>query len=782
LGWCCRADSQPTSAPPVEPDYYGLVQRYVPVPLAGKRPDFADRIERGPLRRHCEEMAVLARLWQATGRDGYADASRQRLTALLDVWQVQRQPQPEGTRPWKRVCFFSLYPILDTYRILATGGQLDAESQRRFRLFAREACFQLERGVSNQSIARAAGLALAARLFAELPEAPAWRKTAEATWDEWLRLGDTTENAACYNGISLVFLFLLGDALGKAGQFDDPAVRRMFERFRDQASPLGVVPEYGDSGDADWGMFHCWGDWVAAFERAARVYQDPTYRWPAVRMFHAAVRHRPGPPGAAIDAMSSAYALCLAHEWRDARLAPRPCTASAAVAYRAELGSRRVPDKLLLAPSRQPGVPFVMAELFAQSYHAHQEQLGAILYYEFEDVPLLHGLGYHNRAAAEANLLWMCPADEPFPHRPQALSGGVWQEASLPLRRLPPLAGHPPQVGHPPRAGSGREDLRHFDKLTFRVAEEGPVDLYLANLRLAGPKGERLLDDFRQTRMWRGGRQALVPGLGPGQQALRVSLPRGANFLWRAGFDTTFSLADYDRVKFSWMLEGVDEGWSNSLIFRVDTSPTDFHVPLRPQPGRVVAARAEAHGGDQFGQFEAAAWFTDDSRLVRRMLLLAEGALVVQDELLPGPQADGWTAGPLWHLFVRPREGGNWFDAPGPRHLLVWFAQAPRQSVGVETVRLWSGVEPFTVFARQKLTADHAAHGARPARFVTVLLPHRPEVDPAALAAGIHVQECWRQGRLEARLPLPAGTVDLQIDPDGSWTVRRPQPAVPDRK
>ena len=325
-------------------------------------------------------------------------------------------------------------------------------------------------------------------------------------------------------------------------------------------------------------------------------------------------------------------------------------------------------------------------------------------------------------------------------------------------------------------AAQGEGSVRHFDKLTFRVAEDEPVDLYLANLRLAGPKGERLLDDFRQARTWRGGRQALVPGLAPGQQALRVSLPRGANFLWRAGFDTTFSLADYDRVKFSWMLEGIDEGWSNSLIFRVDTSPADFHVPLRPQPGRVVAARAEARGGDQFGQFEAAAWFTDDSRLVRRMLLLAEGALVVQDELLPGPQADGWTAGPLWHLFARPRAAAMWFDAPGPAHLLVWFAQAPEQSVGVETVRLWSGVEPFTVFARQKLRAGQAAH------FVTVLLPHRAEVDPAALAAGIHLQESWQQGRLEARLPLLAGAVDLQIDPDGSWTVRRTQPAVPVRK
>ena len=754
-------------------------------------------------------MAVLARLWQATGQEAYADACRQRLTALVDVWQIERGGQTREPRPWKRVCFFSLYPIFDAYRVLAAQGRVDADLQRRFRLFAREACFQLEQGVFNQSIARSAGLALAARVLPELPEAAAWRKRAEATWDQWLGLRDTTENAACYNGISLVFLFLLGDALDKTAEFDDPAVPRMFERFRDQVSPLGVVPEYGDSGDAEWGMLHCWGDWVAAFERAARVYHDPTYRWAAVRMFQAAAQRRPGPPATTVDAMNTAYALCLAEEWRDARLPPRPCATSTAVSYRAYPPTARAADKLLLAPSRQPGAPFVMAELFARSYHAHEEQLGAILYYEFQDVPLLHGLGYHNRAAAEANLLWMCPADEPFPHRSQAISPGIWQEASLPLWRLPqdipPLATGearrmrasedkgPSRSAPSPRpspgtvrsmvgrggldlgAAQGEGSVRHFDKLTFRVAEDEPVDLYLANLRLAGPKGERLLDDFAKPHAWRGGRQALVPGPVPGQQALRVSMPRGTSFLWRAGFDTTFSLADYDRIKFSWMLQGVDEGWSNSLIFRVDNSPTDFHVPLQPQPGRVVAARAETREGDQFGQFQADAWFTNDSRLVRRMVLVREGALLVQDDLLPGRQADGWTAGPLWHLFAKPRAGGTWFDAPGPLHLLVWFTESPGQSVGAQAVRLWSGVEPYTVFVRQTLT------GGRPARFVTLLVPHGPELDPARLATGLRVR-AGEGGRLDVHLPLPAGRVDIQTGPDASWAVRRPPPTLPGAK
>ena len=724
----------------------------MPPPLAGERPDFTDRIERGPLRRFCEETAVLARLWQASQRPEYAESARQRLAALVDVWQLQHQPN----RPWKRVCFFSAFPIMDAFRILAAGGQLDAEFQQRFRRFARDAYFPLEKGAFNQGFARAAGLALAAKTLPDLPEAAGWRRAATEIWDDWYRQRDTTENAACYNGISLTFLFLLGDALDRAERFQDPAVRRMFERFRDQVSPLGVVPEYGDSGDAQWAMFHCWGNWVAAFERAGRTYQDPTYRWAAVRMFQAAC-HRTGalPDTPRIDAMNTAFALCLADQWRDRRLAPQPTQAASMVAYRREPGNQHAADKLLLAASRQPGAPFVMAELFARSYHSHEDQLGAVLYYEVGDIPLLHGLGYHNRSADEANLVLMCPADEPFPHKSVAVAPGMWHEASLPAKRLPLLE----------RDGAGR-DLRHFDKLTFRVAEDGPVDLFLANLRLSGPKGELVLDDFRKQRVWHGGRQAAAPGQSTGQKALRVSVARGTSFVWRDGFDTTFSTADYDRFKFSWLMQGVEQGWSKSLIFRVDGSPSDFHVPLRPQTAEVSQARVDVRGADQFGEFEAVGWFTDDSRLRRRMVLLGEGPLVVCDELLPGRQADGWVAGPLWHLFDRPQANGNWFDTAGGRNLLVWLGPAPGRSLGVQTAELWSGMRPFTVFAKETLKAG------RPARFVSVLVPYEATVQAAHLAGAIHVDES-REGSVKIELPLPGGAAVVRFDPVGMWTVQR---------
>ena len=106
----------------------------------------------------------------------------------MDVWELQHQPG----KPWKRVCFFSAYPIIDAYRLLRSGGQLDEEFQRRFRGFAREAYFAQEEGTFNQAFARAAGLAWAAKTLPELPEAAAWRRSAEAVWNQWRRQGDMT--------------------------------------------------------------------------------------------------------------------------------------------------------------------------------------------------------------------------------------------------------------------------------------------------------------------------------------------------------------------------------------------------------------------------------------------------------------------------------------------------------------------------------------------------------------------------------------------------------------
>ncbi len=410
---------------------------------------------------------------------------------------------------------------------------------------------------------------------------------------------------------------------------------------------------------------------------------------------------------------------------------------------------------MILAPSREPGVPFVMAELYSRWHHAHDNQWGSILHYEVDDVALLYGLGYHNRAPEHANLVLICPADEPFPHKTPMVPSGVWQEASLTARRLPPVS-----------LKEADRDLRHFDRVTFRVAEPAPVDLWVDNLRLSGPAGEKVLEDFEQLRRWHGGPRQLVDDATQGRRALKVSCKPGINFLWRDGFNTTFSLRDYDRIKFSWKMTGAEGGWSNSLLFRMDTSLADYHVPIRQLSAVVEDAQAESRGGDQFGTIRMGQYFTDDSRLTRRLVLLSEGILVVCDDLEPGPQADGQVGGPLWHLQAEPVSGGHWFDSPGPRRLLVWCDPAAGRSFGVQSVELWGRIRPYTVFAKEPLRSG------RRTRFLTVLIPHGSEASASDLAQQTAAATDPR-GASNLRIGWAARSIQVHIPADGPCSVER---------
>ena len=417
-------------------------------------------------------------------------------------------------------------------------------------------------------------------------------------------------------------------------------------------------------------------------------------------------------------------------------------------------------DKLILAPSRQPGAPLVAAELYARGYHAHEDQLGAILYYELADVPLLHGLGYHNRAAEQANLLLSPPGSlsriRPPPSR-----------RACGRRRLCRPKGCGDLSRTWPGKRTGRQ-LRHFDKLTFRVAEESPVDLYRGEpppQRSQGPA--RLLDDFRAGAV---GTAAANDGsrLGAGQSgAAGLECRRGANFVWRRGWTPRFRSADYDHFKFDWKLEGVEQGWSKSLIFRVDASPTDFHVLLRPQAA-ACSARAETRGGDQYGELRR-------GRLVhRRHPAAAADGPAPRGGLARGRRSDARPTG-------RRLDGRSALAPLRPAAVRPRLVRRPRPPPPAGLAR--PGPRPL---ARGRdgpaLVGRRAVHGLRKAEIESG--PARPirhpagaasaRDEPASLAAGIKLRPSDR-GRLDLHLALPAGAVDLQIDPDGRWEVARPR-------
>lgn len=113
-----------------------------------------------------------------------------------------------------------------------------------------------------------------------------------------------------------------------------------------------------------------------------------------------------------------------------------------------------------------------------------------------------------------------------------------------------------------------------------------------------------------------------------------------------------------------------------------------------------------------------------------------------------------------------PQAGTNWYNAPGQEELLVWFGTSPGCGCGMKAVLLWSGVEPFTVFSKETLKPG------RTVRFVSVLVPHRPQVAAGPLAAGIRAAH-GPDGTTTVELPARDGTVRVRLGQDGTWSVSR---------
>lgn len=711
--------------------------------------------------------ATLVDAWQMGDRadTSLAAGAHARLEAIVSEWEAAAR---QGRNFTAHNPFFAYYPILHAYHGLEEAGRIEPEFRHRFRAFVAGFFRPLERGDHNRAICAATGLAMAIKLFPDLPQVPQWGRYIDAVWDDWYGHRDTTENAANYNGIVAVYLFQLAELTGRMNHMKDPAVCAMYGRWRDQVSPAGLIAGYGDGDEhANWAGF------VAGFERAAAFYREPTFRWAAQRMFEGGSVARPLREGEGLRH------LALAMQWADESMEPTRPDLGAVVLKRREPGNDGALDKLILAPDRRSGSPFALVDLYSRGGHFHPEW-GSVELLEVEGSPMLHGMGYHNRSPAHANLLLMTPPGADFPHQTRPFRPQTWYEASMPTAELPPL---------PSDVDSSR---RRIDTVVFRVETPDNVKLTIDNLRLVGPQGELSIDDFEQLRDWRGGRSLdLVNDAREGQRAMRAVVGgQRITFIERRDIGLTFNLDDYDEIRFDWKLSNDRQGWVRPLIFRVmghgdPQAPfAGVAVHLPRMTARTVEARAANRNGDSWGAATFDNYFTRGTTLKRQYLLTREGVLVVRDDVNADQDADGWSAGPIWHLHHEPTRGDNWFSAPGSdrfnageKHLLVYFARDTehdrdvpgerQRQIGVQPAELWGNYKPFTVYARQTLRV------AQPATFITILIPHGPNASPEELAQNVKVRHGRLDTAIDIRLPDGMSRLHVRMGADETWEVQR---------
>jgi len=742
------------------PDYHAYCRKVADRMLEEIYREPEDWAARGKM--HCVAHAALVqvRLAQWTGDSRYIEGAVDFIRAVADTGAKIREAD-----------FFTVYPFVKTVVELDRLGKLPPDVKRDARAFV-EKCYNA-RDVAdhNQALTRACGMELAAQTYPDAPKAESWHRYACQVWELIIHQGDITENSPNYNRIDVVFLFILGDLLERTEDLKDPHVRAMFTRFRDQVTPSGVIPSYGDSGggtsplDPDRPFREAWADWVPGFERAAAFYGDDTFRWAAQQIYTRGVKN--DPLGDYYGDIQPLDQLMLCVEWTDSRMTPsmphvrsllqKRLSAGAwpqPPAFRMATEPKPVLDKLILSPGRHSDAPFVLCDLFAQGPHAHVNQHGGVNWFEVNNVPLTGSLGYNNRGPEHVNLLMMRQADEPFPHRVPHFEANRWYTANLPTSRLETVDNKP--------------HLRRLSSATLRVSSQKGITFWVDNLRLAGSDDERILEDFESAEGW-SDRPETTREARQGDKALVWHLPGGTHIINNQALNKrvasrTFDCSRYPSILIDWKLSDNNE-IARPFIFRCGLDYHAHAVQLQPA---LQDAKVEQRGMDQYGMMAFTQWFTADTKHTRRLVLTQEGILVAVDRLWPGASADKYVAGPIWHLGPEqdPQRGDNWFNAIGAStELLVVFSQAPGRTFGVQTVDVWKKKNQRTVFAREQLKAG------RETLFVSVLIPHEPANNAAHLAEQVRVST--ESSTVTASITRRGQTIDICIANDGIWNVSR---------
>ncbi|HUS90428.1 MAG TPA: hypothetical protein VM695_01215 [Phycisphaerae bacterium] len=782
------------------------------------------------------------------------------------------------------------------YEELARQGVLTADEQALYRKIVLQSLGErfvdfgdLERGANNRPYANNGGVAIALRLFGDMPRAKEVRAWLDRQWRELAEYGDTTEvNYYPYGPLFLHGMLDLAEELGKL-KTERELVYALGRRYLAQVHGGGVRgnPNSGARAHRDlaaiaadpWQVGYYDERDAHVWYRFAKEFKDPEFLWAAVQV---ALGGAP-PDGKVPPEWQQAY---------DARfgvfsqmgLKPKCPPGRSAVDVVSPLKHKR-PERLYLCPGRQSGKPFVSYYIHDRNneyMHCFGDAAGRLYEYAVDGTKLLHGSGKYNGiflGQAAYDMLLVLHPSEAFPMhvgtdrrgQPKAFMGapsGAWNTASGTLHMVPGSRTAPdsrnwrlgPGTGMPWKrtddpvggAAANMDGLWGLnDELRLRTvtlvfhgdpnAQAKPETVSIRNLRLAGPKGDvmlakldRLLANVRVSRFvhdpaandlygpagkdetQRTGEELTRAAaiVDDGGKALRLTVRPGFSYkLTVTGLDRTFSVHDdYTRLRFDYKAVGNDPfgrrdrgwryqraGWPMLVADPVLNGRSLVHV--HQTRGGILepdSLRAENEGDDSFGQFTYRSCFAARSRWTRQSVLTAEGVLVVADRYTPGPDADGYQAGPVWLLRAEGRwtEGKqdngrawwkfqndppahdgrrNWFDAPPydhawwqtqPKRLLVYVHHEPGQTYG--QLQHESSPDISRDFRTNSSFARAIVRAGQTKVFLSVLVPHN-ESEPAAGVAAQVRTSLDADGSCEATI----GGIRVSVSANGEWRVRR---------
>lgn len=703
----------------------------------------------GNVRRMTNYMAVSALLYKYTGKEEYLDRAKWVYKIIISEWN--RSPSIITTTGDR---FFTDGTFMYGLEILMESGyEISKKEMELIRADLRSNAELALDTDDNQGFSLASGALHAAKLFPDDPYAKKWENYAKKIFNNWEWKYDSDENANNYNAIAMFELIQLARLLGKEDVFQEPEAKEsVFERFKYQFTNFGIMPEYGDDYYGEWQNF------VVLMEYGARIYNDPTYLYMAWRAFDSGTKNFPKEPLAeGTDAkkgdsdlwtMQELYYLLFIVELGDTDMECEKPQNSAVITNRRNRNGDEFYNKLMLSADAAAGAPFVYCELYADGWHGHYNRRGSIGYYEAGGVPQFYGTARHNRSQVHSNVFAMMDPEIEFPMFDDTkIKPDEWVHESVSLQMLNAFPGKDP-------------GYRMIDRILIRLnadrIEQNGAFIF-DNLRLEGPAGTLMIDDLEAVGGWArtDNPYSLTNQCTQGKNALYITVkPKSGYFYYSPYYNVEFSINDYDTLKYDWCYKSSSGKFDITGVFRLFDLGVDAgkvidmnygDINMKPCLETVDAWNAEK---DSFSSMVMSSYATYDSTLERRLALLEEGVLIIQDNIEVGETADGYNMGPIWHQLTAPYAcGNNWFNAkndPNMKYfswvdgheyekndLMVWFeGQDGYEFDSTEGVQIVNN-PTFTYVAYTKYVGK--ADDKR--TFITVLYPHRN--DPQAVADSI---------------------------------------------
>jgi hypothetical protein len=165
-----------------------------------------------------------------------------------------------------------------------------------------------------------------------------------------------------------------------------------------------------------------------------------------------------------------------------------------------------------------------------------------------------------------------------------------------------------------------------------------------------------------------------------------------------------------------------------------------FHLNFLQMSSRRNKTVVADCGQVSYGAVKCDEYFTYDTKFARRMLMTADGVLIVRDDMLAGNEAAGRNGGPLWNLAStgEPQSGAQWVDSNGGNKELLVFMDSVNgaDQYGYQTIDIsYARQGQRAAFTRKVL------QGGESERFMSVLVPHSPSADVNAIVSSISVSQ-----------------------------------------